>query len=95
MGNIFYGLLTKKFPFEDLSTRKTQKAVKAGKRPPVDDKFIESSDPFTKALVKAMKMCWTQSPESRATARAVEQFIDSELTRLGVMSETAETEEKQ
>lgn len=88
MGNIFYGLLTKMFPFEEIeSTRTIKKYIKAGKRPAVSNEITESKDPFTKALLKAMKMCWIQNPKKRASARQVEMFIDGELTRLGVTSE--------
>lgn len=56
----------------------------AGERPPLNETFVKNANPFDKALINAMKMCWIHDPKKRATARQVEKYIDSELVRLGV-----------
>ena len=91
LGNIFYALMMKEYPFEhSLSKKKAQKKIMAGERPPLSEEFTTSTDQFTQALIKAMRMCWIQKPEERASAREVEHFLDAELTRLGVNGKSAE-----
>lgn len=85
MGNIFYVLLTGKWPFEHLSsTKKARTIVKQGGRPPIDGAILNSTDPFDRALLEAMQMCWVQEPTKRATAREVQSFIETKLLELGV-----------
>jgi hypothetical protein len=76
----------KQYPYEDMSKKKAQKLIMQGHPPPLSDRYndTKTQDPFTKALIKAMHMCWKLNPEERATARQVEQFIDRELARLGI-----------
>ena len=90
LGNIFYALIMKEYPFEhDAGKKKAQQLIMEGKRPPISDRYTNSSDPFTQALIKAINMCWTHQPEQRASARDVEQYLDAELTRLGVSGKAA------
>ncbi|CAB9497556.1 Putative serine/threonine-protein kinase/receptor [Seminavis robusta] len=89
LGNVFYSIMMKEYPYEDISKKKAQKLIMDGKPPPIHANFTNSTDPFTRALVKATYMCWTLDPEKRATAREVEHFIDSELERLGVNGKQA------
>jgi hypothetical protein len=84
MGNIFYTLLEKTYPFEDQSKKKAQSLIMSGERPRLSDSNAKSKDEFTQALVKAMNMCWIHDPEKRAGAREVERFLDTELARLGI-----------
>jgi len=67
-----------------MSKKKAQKLIMAGERSPLNETNPNKSDPAIQAIVKAMNMCWIHSPEKRATARAVERFLDSALSKLGV-----------
>ena len=89
MGNIFYALMEKAYPFEDLSKKKAQKRIINGERPPLNESFTNSEDPATRALIKAMKMSWVQEVEKRASARDVEKFLDATLIKLGVNGKAA------
>ena len=85
MGNIFYALMSKEYPFSDRSKKTVQRKIMAGERPKLNETIAKSKDPFDQALIRAMDMCWIHNPKKRATARQVEKFIDSELVRLGVV----------
>ena len=90
LGNIFYTLMQKSYPYEKkISKKMAQKKIMAGERPPLDAKYANSTDQYTQALIKAMNMCWIHKPEERASAREVEQYLDAELTRLGVNGQEA------
>lgn len=85
LGNIFFALMMKQYPYEhDVSKKKAQRLIMDGERPPLSEEYTNSTDQFTQVLIRAMKMCWMHQPEQRATAREVEQYLDAELTRLGV-----------
>ena len=49
MGNIFYALMAKSYPYEDLSKKKAQKAIMQGERPLLNETITNSKD---KALPK-------------------------------------------
>lgn len=89
MGNIFYALLEKAYPFEDLTKKKAQKKIMAGERPPLNETFTNSKDPATVALIKAMEMSWIHKVGKRASAREVENFLDATLMKLGVNGKAA------
>jgi hypothetical protein len=82
MGNIFFVMLTKKWPFDDIKDREVAKKVKAGERPKFPTKILESKEPTDIVILKAIEMCWVQNPEERATARAVSDFLTKELDRI-------------
>ena len=75
MGNIFYVILTGKYPFEDVDKQKVRELVMKGERTEIDEEYLNSSDPLIKALITAIKMCWVQLPSKRATSREVQQFL--------------------
>ena len=81
MGNVFYSLLTGKWPFEDRKTKEAQKLIKNNERPPIDREIRESDDPLDVALLKALERCWEQDPIERASAREIEQFLEAELAK--------------
>lgn len=89
MGNIYYAIMMKEYPFEKMSKKKAQQKIMNGERPALSAEYTNSTDQFTQALIKAMKMCWIHNPEERASAREVEQYLDAELTRLGVNGKEA------
>jgi hypothetical protein len=85
MGNVFYSLMTGIWPFEDMSKSKdAQKKIKKGERPAFEPSLLNSTDPFDQAMIKSIQMCWIHDPEERASARQVQDFIKTELDRLGV-----------
>ena len=85
MGNILYEILTGLFPFEaEEDSKKVQRLVKKGARPPLGSEFSNSSDPFVQALVNATYRCWEHDPQERASAREIQRYLESTLIKLGV-----------
>ena len=79
LGNIFFVLLSGRYPFRELSRKATRKAVAKGERPEFDEELIQSTDQNVQALIEAAKMCWVHDPLRRATARQVQQYLQSKL----------------
>jgi Protein kinase domain len=79
MGNIFFVLVTGKYPFEHLSRKLVKKVVGSGMRPDVGRHLEETKDSHIETLITAAKMCWVQDPNDRATARQVQLFLQSRL----------------
>lgn len=75
MGNIFYVILTGKYPFDDVGKDEAKELVMKGERPVISQRYLESSDPLIKAMIEAIQMCWVHRPEKRATSRMVEQYL--------------------
>jgi hypothetical protein len=85
MGNIFYSLMTGTWPFEhEKKSKDARKMIKKGERPAFKPALLNSTDPFDQAMIKSIQMCWIHDPEERASARQVQNFIRTELDRLGV-----------
>lgn len=85
LGNIFYGILCKLWPFEGVKDDETiRRTIMNGSRPPMIPSILNSTDPFDLVMLKAIDMCWVQDPKERASAREVQKYIDGELKRLGV-----------
>eukprot|EP00978_Attheya_sp_CCMP212_P016409 scaffold42990_cov56-Attheya_sp.AAC.6 len=82
MGNIFYLMLTKKWPFQGVKDKEIYKKVQAGERPKFPKRILESKEPTDIVILKAIVMCWVQNPEKRATAREVSDFLNKELERI-------------
>ena len=81
MGNVFYSLLTGKWPFEDRKTKEAQRLIKNNERPPIDQEIRDSVDPLDVALLKALERCWEQDPIERASAREIERILEAELAK--------------
>ena len=79
MGNIFYVLLTKEWPFEGMKDKPAQHEVKKGRPPKFADTIRNSMDPYTQVLIKAAELCWTYDPVKRPSARQVESFLSRSL----------------
>jgi hypothetical protein len=82
MGNIFYMLLTSKWPFEDAAEKDAIEAVKKGKRPVIPKELRNGNDPVDQILKEAMYMCHVQDQYERATARQVEILLKGMLLAL-------------
>ena len=87
MGNIFYFLLTARWPFEKVGEKEGIKKVKHGSRPPIPDKLHNSTDPAIQVLLKGIQQCWVQDPKERATARQIQTLFGRALTKMGVQGE--------
>jgi len=83
-GNVLYSVLTGQSPFEAEESEDAQELIIAGERPAIPISFQSSTNPFDRAMIKAIEMCWIHEPKKRASARQVQQFITAELERLGV-----------
>ena len=86
MGNVFYTILTEKWPFDNDKSRDAQRAVKAGKRPHIPTRLRESEDPAVKAIMKAMTMSWRHDPDERASAQEVKEYLQQQIKALGIHS---------
>lgn len=75
MGNVFFYLLTKVWPFQHLDSSDAQKEIIEGKRPKLSNKLKASKDESKIALIKALKMCWVHDPKKRATAREIQKKL--------------------
>lgn len=82
MGNIFYIMLTEKWPFEDLKDEEAIKLVKKGERPPIDESILNHRNPAVKILRDALKLCWKQDPNERATAKEIQTHLSTEMKKL-------------
>lgn len=85
LGNVLFAILTKQWPFEEVEDdKKARRRIKNGERPAIPDPIRNSTDPFDKAMLHAIEMCWIQNPVERASAREVQDYMTKELKRLGV-----------
>lgn len=82
MGSVCYVALTAVWPFDDIETKKAQKLVKKGERPPITQEFLNSTDPAFKALIKAINMCWQHRSDLRPSASEMRDFFKKELKQL-------------
>ena len=82
MGNVFYVLLTSKWPWDGVKEEEAQRLVIEGKRPVVDESIKTSDDAVDKVLLKAMEMCFVHDPSKRASASEVLDFLASEMATL-------------
>lgn len=78
-GNIIHALLTHAVLLQDMSVDEARTYIKEGKRPPVQQDIMESSDPIVQTLLQALQMCWINDPTQRATARQVEAVLKAKL----------------
>ncbi|KAL7574658.1 hypothetical protein ACA910_003005 [Epithemia clementina (nom. ined.)] len=79
LGNIFYMLMSRNWPFEDADTKESIKFVKKGGRPSLPPEIRKSKNPIHLILMEAMEMCHVQDPKKRATAREVELFFKKKV----------------
>ena len=75
MGNIFYQILSLKWPFKGEDSESAQQRIIEGGRPDLDEDILNSTDPVDIAIIRAMKMCHVHNPRKRASAREVADFL--------------------
>ncbi|KAL7560672.1 hypothetical protein ACA910_001354 [Epithemia clementina (nom. ined.)] len=82
LGNIFYMLVAREWPFENTKEKIAMKAIMKGQRPRLPTIVQNTTNPIIRILIEAMQMCHRQDPEQRATSREVEKFLKAEIQRL-------------
>ena len=78
MGNVFFSLITKEWPFESSTHHdevKAQKKIIKGHTPHISDDLRHNTDPSIQAILTAMKRCYILDPAGRATAQEVHAFL--------------------
>jgi serine/threonine protein kinase len=88
LGNIFYLLLTDRWPWDAVgsasedSQRTIKKRIIQGERPAFPDAISKSSHPVDLVLQKAMAMCQKHEPNERATAAEVATLLQLTLAQV-------------
>lgn len=82
MGNIFYYILSKEWPFERMKSEEGQKRIIAGERPKLSKEIQSSKDPAILAVINAMNHCWIHDPAKRATASEINKLLESQLRQM-------------
>ena len=82
LGNVFYCLLTRLWPFDNMRQLDVIKAVRAGKRPPMKDDILISTDPAIVALRTAMELALSQNPNDRPSARELVSMLTSTFDKI-------------
>ena len=80
MGNIFYSIITEKWPYEEINNAdKAQEKIKRGERPNIQ---ISSDDKILHGLAEIIHLCWKQDPNERPSARQVVSLLESKIGKL-------------
>jgi len=82
LGNVYYCLLTRLWPFETIKTREAIKKVKSGERPPLPDDIRTSTDASIVAIRDAMEKAYIQNPDDRASAREIVNDLSAALEKV-------------
>ena len=82
LGNVFYCLLTRLWPFENLRLREVYKKIRAGERPSLTDDIVNSTDPSIMILKTAMELAQAQSPKDRPSARELVNMLTTALNEI-------------
>ena len=56
---------------EDISSKEVYKRVMDGKRAKFPKGVLESTHPYEKYVLEAIKLCWIHDPKQRASAQQV------------------------
>ena len=82
MGNVFYSLLTKLWPFEDFDHDEEEDVkikIMNGEKPYMPEDIENNSDPSVKALIEAMNKCHVLDPNERASAFQILSFLSDAI----------------
>mmetsp|Transcript_22236 Transcript_22236/g.33125 ORF Transcript_22236/g.33125 Transcript_22236/m.33125 type:complete len:469 (-) Transcript_22236:279-1685(-) len=82
MGNIFYNIMTKKAPFEELNWKKVPELVINGEHPSMEKSITNSTNAALKAILNATVMAWTYDPQERPSARYIANYLLDELNMI-------------
>ena len=75
LGNVYYAMLTRKYPFQGEKPKKAIQKVKDGKRAPLPDDVANSNDKSIIALIKAMELSQAQNSNERPSATELVQLL--------------------
>mmetsp|Transcript_19996 Transcript_19996/g.55162 ORF Transcript_19996/g.55162 Transcript_19996/m.55162 type:complete len:188 (-) Transcript_19996:2088-2651(-) len=81
LGNLFYMLLQKRWPFLTESNKDARKMIKKGYRPKFDKAVWYSKNKYDQSLKTAMVKCHQQDPKDRASALEIADFLKQELEK--------------
>ncbi len=81
LGNIFYVMLMKIFPFENYYDDAPKK-IKSGERASFDQSIINHPDPFVQTLYTATNKCWRHNPKDRPTAYEIQTFLTTQYDKI-------------
>lgn len=80
MGNVFYYMLTKKWPFRNVSEEEAIERIRQGQRPNELTEAMQNSTHWAnQALIQAMNWCWVHNATERPTARTIQKYLESQL----------------
>ena len=82
LGSLMFYLLTGSRVWREIAddhTERVRRYIIEGKRPEIEEKILNSSDPVDKALKRAYDMACVYDPKKRATAREVSDYLDGVL----------------
>jgi len=82
LGNIFYMMLQKEWPFKEMDSKEARHMVKHGYRPSFYADVWNSTDPYDIVVKEAMLKCHEQKPQDRASARELANLMMKKLEQL-------------
>lgn len=82
IGNVMFYVLTNHWTFEGYTVKEAIRMMRRGERSKLPQEFLDSKDPATRAMVRAIRACWTQSPRKRPSSRKVADFLEKKLKEI-------------
>ena len=79
MGNVYYYMLMGFKYFDGIKTKKAQKLVKKGERPPLSEEVENSKDPAIQHIVQGMRRAQAQEAKDRPSAREIAKYLAEAL----------------
>ena len=83
LGNVLYSLLTQTTAWKVVGKHKIEETIVAGRRAPIPDELLHSTDPFHVYTIQAMNQCWIQDPLERPSAYDISQILAQGLATIG------------
>ena len=82
LGNELFVILTGTILFEGDNKRNCDRLMEGG-RSNFPQWVLQSEAPAVKAMLKAIRLCWRQNPESRPSAKEIASLLRESLVELG------------
>lgn len=79
LGNVFYVILFKRMPFEDVKTSDMQRLIRHGVR---DELPLDMDNTIHKIFAQVIHMCWKHDWRERATAKEIANYLAQSLDLL-------------
>jgi len=80
LGNVFYSLLTEKWPFAEFTDEEAQAKIQNGERPVLG--MENSTDPFVQVLKNTIHLSWTHDASERPSSKDLVSYLEKEIDRL-------------